>query len=473
MTDFSPRLNLFRPLVIRGLNWLGDAVMSFPAISAIKAQNPSRRLVLAARASTAGAYESLDLFSEILVEGRELSSRLEVAKKIRALEPAGVLILPNSFSTALMARLTGAPVRVGSAKNLRSFLLTQAVTFTPQEEAAHECFKFLRLVQELGLKAPFTRPKIAPPELPESLTLPEGLRLAIAPGAAYGSAKRWPAERFAKAARLILGDRHGAAIILGGPSETQAAKEVEDDLAGGPEVLNLAGKTSLQEAAGVLGRCHLTLSNDSGLMHLSGALDVPVVAVFGPTNPIKTSPLSGRCAVLRQPAPCSPCRYRDCPKPNRLCFEGLGANEVARAATELLRPVRKSRKTVVWSPTGDLIWPTNPVLGMNFYASATEIAKAGGKPATAPYWLKVIWSPLETANDWLGLIHSRKLDPAAIFWVGDSERPIVLSQALGGRSVLITTGRAQKIIPDLLAAGQVPTIAAPDWTRALEWIESF
>ncbi|MDR2366504.1 MAG: lipopolysaccharide heptosyltransferase II [Deltaproteobacteria bacterium] len=459
--------------MIRGLNWLGDAVMSFPAISAIKRSHPSRQLVGVARSATAGVYECLDVMSPVLVEKRPLADRLRLAREIRGLSPAGALVLTNSFSTAFMARVTGAPVRVGSAKNLRSVFLTNPVKFTPQEEAAHESFKFLRLVQELGLRAPFSRPAIPAPPLPGDMALPEGFRLAIAPGAAYGSAKRWDAAHFATAAKLILEGREGAAIILGGPNEVEAAQAVEAKLAKGPRVLNLAGKTALRDAVAVLARCHLTLSNDSGLMHLSGALDVPVVAAFGPTNPIKTSPLARRRAVLRFPAPCSPCRHRVCPKPERICFDGLTPEIVADAATKLLNPVRKSQKTIVWSPTGERVWPTGRVQGMNLFASATEIAKAGGQPSSAPPWIKIIWRPLETANDWWGLIHERKLDPLSTYWVGDNERSIALSQAVGGRSVLLTTARAQAIIPDLLANGVLPTMAAPDWARALEWIESF
>ncbi|MDR2301747.1 MAG: lipopolysaccharide heptosyltransferase II [Deltaproteobacteria bacterium] len=461
------------PLVIRGLNWIGDAVMSFPAIRAIKKHRPSRKLICVARASTAALYDCLDVFSEVWVEDRSFFSRLKMARKIRELSPDGLLIFPNSFSTGLMAKISGAPERVGSDKNLRSIFLTKAVKFPPREETAHECFKFLRLVQEMEFPAPFTRPTIAARELPEKLTLPEGLRLALAPGAAFGGAKRWPAENFAQVARDLLMGREGAVVILGGPSEIAAASEVEAKLSGGPKVLNLAGKTTIQELIAVMAKCHLTISNDSGLMHLSGALDVPVVGLFGPTNPIKTAPLAMRQAVLRHPAPCSPCRHRECPKPTKFCFERLEPDEVVKVATKLLKPTRKSQKTVIWSPTEDQIWPSKTGLELAFFSSATQIIQAGGTTASAPNFVNVFWDALETRNDWFGFVHDHNLDPQSLFWVGDNERFINLANKIGGRSALITTPRAQKIIPDLLAKSNLPTIAVPSWTRALEWITSF
>jgi heptosyltransferase-2 len=447
--------------------------MSFPAITAIKKGYPGRRLIAVARAATAEVYESLGMFSKVMVEERPFLRRLRLARQLKTLFPVGMLILPNSFSTALLSLLSGSPIRIGSANNLRSMLLTNAIKFQPRDEAAHESFKFLRLAREMGVEAPFTRPSIVPGDLPAELELPEGLRLAIAPGAAYGGAKCWPADNFAQSAKLILEGRQGAVIILGAPGEAAAAKAVEEKLSGGPKVLNLVGRTSLREAISVLGRCHLTLANDSGLMHLSGALDVPVVGIFGPTNPIRTSPLARRCTVLRRPAPCSPCRYRECPKPVRICFDDLTPKMVAEAADRLLGPVRNSRRSVIWSPTNSQLWPTKPMPELRFFVSATEIAKANGKPASAPSWVKVIWKPLENTNDWWGLIHDFKLDPSATFWVGDTNRPIDLAKSINGHSVLITTSRARPLIPGLLASGDLPDIAVPDIDRALEWIISF
>ncbi|MDR2301018.1 MAG: lipopolysaccharide heptosyltransferase II, partial [Deltaproteobacteria bacterium] len=408
------------PIVIRGLNWIGDAVMSFPAILAIKEHHPTRKLICVARAGPAALYQSLEVFSEVWVEDRSFYARIKLAKKIRQLAPDGLLVLPNSFSTGLLAKISGAQEIIGSAKNLRSIFLTTAVKFLPQEEAAHESFKFLRLVEEMDIPAPYTRPTIVPPDLPEKLILPEGFRLALAPGAAFGSAKRWPAENFAKVARDLFEERQGAVIILGGPSEVAAAQEVELKLKGGPTVLNLAGKTTIKQLIAVLARCHLTVSNDSGLMHLSGALDVPVVGVFGPTNPIKTAPLAMRQAVLRHSSSCSPCRHRDCPMEEQSCFSRLSPNEVVNAADKLLIPTKRSQKTIIWSPTKDIILPKKPSFEVSFYASAIEIIRAGGTPDKVPAWVRLIWEPTQTVNDWRIIVRENKISPQSLFWIGDN-----------------------------------------------------
>jgi hypothetical protein len=155
-----------------------------------------------------------------------------------------------------------------------------------------------------------------------------------------------------------------------------------------------------------------------------------------------------------------------------LCFNKLTPEVVADSAKILLKPLRNSPKTIFWSPTENQIWPINSVADTRCFVSATEIARRGLPPASAPTWMKVVWSPLETANDWWGLIHQYKLDPLTTFWVGDNDHFINLARTIGGRSVLITSEQGQKIIPELLAKGNLPTIAVPDWTRALEWIES-
>ncbi|MDR1676989.1 MAG: lipopolysaccharide heptosyltransferase II [Deltaproteobacteria bacterium] len=478
MTIKMPLFEAPGPLLIRGLNWLGDAVMSIPAIKAIKNYYPSRELLAITRASTADVYDSLNVFSKVLIENLRFSSRLKLAKIIRTLSPTGMLILPNSFSTALMAKLSGARVRVGSAKNMRSVFLTKAVKFLPEEEAAHESFKFLRLVEELGLPSPFTKPLLDKPlldkpKLPYDEFLPQGFRLAIAPGAAFGSAKCWPTDNFAEAAKLILQDRKGTVLILGGPAECDTAKELEAKLSGGPEVINMAGRTKIKEVISILADCHLTLANDSGLMHLSGAVGVPVVAVFGPTNPIKTAPLASRCIVLRRPAPCSPCRHRECPKPRRICFDQLTPEMAAEAANKLIGPVRQDRPTVIWSPLSGQIWPFEHGSDIRFCALATDIVKAGGQLSSAPPWLTVISRPMDGANDWRDYLHEGNLDPNSTFWLGDTANSINLAKTLGGRSILVTTDRGRAAIPELLAGEGLPNIAVPNFTRAMEWIASF
>jgi heptosyltransferase-2 len=159
--------------------------------------------------------------------------------------------------------------------------------------------------------------------------------LALAPGAAFGPAKRWPEAAFARAAEFILRRRPGGTVILGGADEAPAAARLAEML---PEpTLNLAGRTALATAMAVLSRAALLLTNDSGLMHLGGALGVPLAAVFGPTNPENTAPL-GLSRLIRSRAACAPCLKRVCPLDRQICFDDISPERVAEAALELLTP---------------------------------------------------------------------------------------------------------------------------------------
>ncbi|MDR2444237.1 MAG: hypothetical protein LBE31_12065, partial [Deltaproteobacteria bacterium] len=210
-----------RPLFVRGLNWLGDAVMSLPALNALV--NSGQTLKVLTRIGSASLYRNVSGVSEVLVEQKSFMGRLKTCLTLTQERFSGALVLPNSFSSALTAFLGLIPSRVGYARNVRSPLLSKAVPVRRRDLAVHQSFYFLRLVEAMGLAAPFTRPQINPPQTPFPIALPSGFRLAIAPGAAYGGAKRWPAEKFAEAARLILANHPGTAVILGGPSEIIAA----------------------------------------------------------------------------------------------------------------------------------------------------------------------------------------------------------------------------------------------------------
>ncbi|MDR1312685.1 MAG: hypothetical protein LBQ12_03075, partial [Deltaproteobacteria bacterium] len=267
----------------RGLNWLGDAVISLPALAAAK-RGWEGGLLVAARGAGAALYRLLPGAGEVLDDPRGAGNRLRLAGELRKRPIAMALLWQNSFSAALTALLAGIPRRAGWNRHGRRWLLTDWKDPSPEDLAAHEIFYHLKPVALAGMEAPFSLPALPAPGLPshgpgaagplspelsaEDPALPEGAHpalraalggapgagapdggflLALAPGASYGGAKRWPAASFAQAARLILEGRRGSAVILGGAGEIEASSETERLLGGGPPCVNLAGKTGLGE----------------------------------------------------------------------------------------------------------------------------------------------------------------------------------------------------------------------------------
>jgi len=330
---------------VRGTNWIGDAVMTLPALAALHDHFPQARLTVLTRPWAAGVYQGQPGVARVMTyepagRHRGLTGSWRLTRELAPFDLA--LLFQNAFSAALFPALARIPERWGYARDGRGWLLTRAIRVEPGDLAVHQVFYYLNLLEKLGIPAPYRPPRLPLDEaaLAESETLlnQAGLGngqpiLALAPGAAFGPAKRWPEAEFAQAARLILSQRPGGTVILGGADEAPAAARLAEML---PEPrLNLAGRTPLSTAKAVLSRAALLLTNDSGLMHLAGALGVPLVAVFGPTDPTATAPL-GLSRLIISKAPCAPCLKRVCPLPRQICFDEVSPSLVAEAALELL-----------------------------------------------------------------------------------------------------------------------------------------
>jgi heptosyltransferase-2 len=247
------------------------------------------------------------------------------------------LLLPNSFHTAALAWRAGIRERWGYATDWRGMLLTRPV---PPPRRVHQASFYQHLVRTLGFPTGVLEPAIAVPassaakaaDLLESAGWDRRTPLmALAPGAAYGGAKRWPASSFAEAA-TTLGADGCVAVLIGSLGDAPAGRECLEQIGRGAPVLDLIGRTDLMTLAGVLSRCRGLLSNDSGAMHLAAALGVPVTAVFGPTDETATRPL-GRASsiVLTHRVWCRPCMLRECPLDHR-CMLGISVDSVVAAA---------------------------------------------------------------------------------------------------------------------------------------------
>ncbi len=327
------RLAVFAP------NWLGDAIMALPALADVRRTLPSVSIAVVARQSVAPLFSLVPGVDELMF----LSPREAGADPIVGLRGGrldAVILLTNSFRTAMMAWRAGIPERWGYRSDWRGPLLTRAVA---RPGRGHQAHYYQRLVAELGFRNGPQRPQLTVPDdvrAAASLLLREagwdsGAPLvAIAPGAAYGSAKRWPSGSFAALASALIGE-HATVVLVGSDADRAAAEEVKKGV--GSPLVDLVGRTELPALAGVFVHCRALVTNDSGAMHMAAALDVPVVALFGPTNERETRPLgSAPATVLTSQVWCRPCMLRDCPIDHR-CMRGITVETVLSATYPLLR----------------------------------------------------------------------------------------------------------------------------------------
>lgn len=322
-----------RRLLVRSPNWLGDAVMSLPVLQGLRRRFPDAALTVLAVPRVAPLFMHHPLVQEVV----ELTPGIRGWSALLTLRGRFDLAvaLPNSFAAALGLSVAGARVRAGYAADGRSGLLTLAVHGREALSTVHLVYYYLGVLRAFG---ELTDEDAVPPRL--SLTPADkahgaallgqgGPWVGLAPGAAYGPAKRWPAERFAEVARELAREAGVHPVILGGPADMEVAAEVE--ARAGLPVVNLAGRTTLREALGVLSRLSVLITNDSGLMHAAAALGVPVVAIFGSTDPSVTGPVSPRATIITHPQDCSPCFQRTCDQDYR-CLTAVSVAEVTAAA---------------------------------------------------------------------------------------------------------------------------------------------
>jgi len=337
-------------ILLRVPNWLGDAVMSLPALWAVKGAFPEASLSVLARASVADLYGDDPHVDEvILYEGKALGARWRLLRRLRRERFQLAVLLQNAFDAALLARLSGIPERWGYARDLRGPLLSKAVPCGTKERGLHHIQYYLHMLRALGLEAPFRMPWIYL-SLRERLWAREmlkGLRrpvVGLCPGAAYGQAKRW--RGFASLARLLPKELGGSVLVLGSRADEAVAREVAS-----AQVLSLVGRSSLREFFALASQCDALVSNDSGAMHVGYAVGVPVVAVFGSTDPALTGPPPGAAArIIRRELHCSPCFERHCPEGHLRCLEDISPREVLQALKELL----PSRRAVFLDRDGTL-----------------------------------------------------------------------------------------------------------------------
>jgi heptosyltransferase-2 len=339
----------FSKVLIRATNWIGDAVMSLPAVRAIRARFPDAHISLLTRPWVADLYAGETSVDRVIPYSaspgfHDLAAKWRVAARLRAEHFDCAILLQNAFEAAALAKLAGIPEIIGYVRDGRGWLLTRAVRPpTPGQIPAHERFYYLEMLRRAGLIE--TLPEVDAIRLEGAgayaaagrqtferlgLALPV---IGVSPGAAYGSAKRWIPERFAETAARLAREHDASICLFGSAAERPLCDEISNRL--GPRALNLAGQTSLRSFIEAAAACMLFLSNDSGAMHIASALGVPTVTVFGATNPLTTGPTGPLARIVQEPVACSPCLLRECPIDHR-CMTAVPASRVVDSANELL-----------------------------------------------------------------------------------------------------------------------------------------
>ena len=343
-------------IVVISPNWLGDAVMALPALADVRRHYPSAHLAVAARASVAPLFTMVEGVDEIVgLPGRGGLRAVTGWQQDAAVLATGgfdaALLFPNSFATALIASKSGIAERWGYAADWRGRFLTRAVP--KPKRPLHQGAYYQALTSELGMAPGPLHAQVKPnTERARDLLREIGLDVdepfaVFAPGAAYGRAKQWLPERFAGLAHLLIEQRGWSVVMVGASADRAVCKEIEGRLSAFAKasadkpssrlnrLIDLSGKSDLASLAGILAVAGAVVSNDSGAMHLAGAVGTHVVALFGATNDTRTSPLSAGAdapapTILTHPVFCRPCMLRECPIDHR-CMRGITADKVLQS----------------------------------------------------------------------------------------------------------------------------------------------
>src|SRR6201988_1377443 len=362
-------------VVIRSTNWVGDCVMTVPALRAVRRILPNAHITLALRPGVSGLFADADFVDDILTYDRKnvfsvVSQILDadfgdgiltydrknvfsVVSQIREWRKRSfdlAILFQNAFEAAVIPYIAGVPMRLGYATEGRQAMLTHPVGLPEWRSTKHEVFYYLYLVAALEQELfgtnticdgdPDTSLSISEPkkvratELLSSEGFANGNSLVvICPGSINSRAKRWPAERFAALSDRLI-EENRTVVLIGSKDELEVTQQVTKRMTRQPIVLT--GKTNLDEVTSILSLADLVITNDTGPAHIAAALQRPTLVIFGPTNPLTTRPFSMKSEILRHPPDCAPCMLRDCPIDHR-CMTAISVDEVFEQSHAILK----------------------------------------------------------------------------------------------------------------------------------------
>jgi lipopolysaccharide heptosyltransferase II len=327
-------------IIVRATNWVGDAVMTLPALEAIRENFPHSSITVLGKPWMLPLLEKHPAVDRVIIlrkKGRYLTDLFEVIRVVREIRKQGfdlAVLFQNAFEAALLAYLGGAGFRLGYNTDGRGFLLSHRVIRSDEVLKVHQVEYYLSILRAMGWKAVSRDPSLYVDKkylndawrIMDSNGIKKGdFLIGLSPGAIFGEAKRWPSERFARIGDWAV-ERWGArVVVMGSEKEMDICRGLSGFMENRP--VNLCGRTSLGEAMGVISRCRFFVTNDSGLMHMAAALSVPTVAVFGSTDPVATGPRGPNTRIVKHDIECAPCLKPSCPR-DFICMLSIEPEEV-------------------------------------------------------------------------------------------------------------------------------------------------
>jgi len=338
-------------ILIRSTNWVGDAVMTLPALAAVRENFPGAHLTVLAKPWVAPIFEDHPAVDHVLVYEKGNTARaafsemLRVTRLIRKERFDLAILFQNAFEAALLAFVGRVKQRVGYGTDGRGFMLTHGVPRSAQVLNIHQVGYYCEILRGVGWPAEERDPvlhagdevrKQAIEFLKSNGIEPLDFLVGLSPGAVFGSAKRWPPERFAQIGDRVAERWGGKVLVFGSRGEKSIGDRVCAAMKHG--ALNLCGETSLRVAMGIMSLCGFFVTNDSGLMHMAAALGLPTVAIFGSTDHVATGPRGFKTRIVRRAVPCAPCLKQECPTDHR-CMLGITPDAVWETMEALRREI--------------------------------------------------------------------------------------------------------------------------------------
>lgn len=336
-------------ILVKGTNWVGDTIISFPAVHSLRTLFPEARIDVLAKPHLADLWKANSDIDEVITyempDGvRRVFGELKIARLLRNRRIDLAVVLPRSFSSAWMVFLGGIHYRIGYGGEARDWLLTEKVARSTELLNKHRMYYYLNLIKVLGDCVPPPLPQLSlngevqvwAEEFLAKKGLKEKLLIGFNPGATYGEAKCWPPARFVELAKRLIKDYDASILIFGSPEPKEMALNAAIFQGIGKRCMDLTGETSLLQLASLLKRCRLLVTNDTGTMHVGAAVGTQIVAIFGPTDPRITSPLGEGHVIIKNDVPCSPCVRRVCTYRHHPCMALITTDEVFEFVSEMI-----------------------------------------------------------------------------------------------------------------------------------------